>query len=160
MLEQGLGVIVNWRCDDCGNILPYSALCRSPRVYLVIDTKCVSEEAKGEMNDLSRPPAVTQAVGLASAFRGWPELPLSAQNQRWFPLGCVLVISPWSADHRLEFSLYSPVCPEVLCRGTPTRKCTWTLGQGRLGLPLNSAPRVLSPSTNHTSPEQRTHSLL
>lgn len=90
MLGQGLGAIVNWRRGECGNnILSYSALYRSPRVYLVIDTKCVSEEAEGERktNDLS------------------PELPLSAQNQHWFPSGCVLLISPWSADHRLELGL-------------------------------------------------------
>lgn len=87
------------------------------------------------MSNLSRPPTVRQAVGLAAAFRISPELPLSAQNQYWFPRGCVIVISPWSADHRLELSLYAPVCPEVLCSEPQARKCTWTLGQGRLGLP-------------------------
>lgn len=52
MLGQGLGAIVNWRRGECGNnILPYSALYRSSRVYLVIDTKCVREEAEGERNE-------------------------------------------------------------------------------------------------------------
>lgn len=47
-----------------------------------------------EMSNLSQPPTVRQAVGLAAAFRIWPELPLSAQNlSTGFP-GAVYLLSP------------------------------------------------------------------
>lgn len=115
----------------------------------------VSEDVEAEKNEsLVMATSCEAGSGASLGLQDLARATLVCSTSALVLMGCVLVISLWSADHRLDTVYILPHAQK--CSAGNSRPAN---APGPF-LPLDSPPLLISPSTSRISPEQRKHPLL